>query len=148
MFTSLPLIIDKGQGFRRNLDVSSSVRSFIEIIVSCPLGSFAADPDFGFVFKNFRFQNFNEDKGVLFSSEPEKESSEYYSYKIQGHGINFNTFAHELKVGIERFEPRLKQVKVRMEYSPLQRSIEIIVSGKTNDNLNDNFEHIIKMHVW
>ena len=148
MFTSLPLIIDKGQGFRRNLDVSSSVRSFIEIIVSSPLGSFAADPDFGFVFKNFRFQNFNEDKGVLFSSEPEKESSEYYSYKIQGHGINFNTFAHELKVGIERFEPRLKQVKVRMEYSPLQRTIEIIVSGKTNDNLNDNFEHIIKMHVW
>lgn len=148
MFTSLPLRIEKGSGFRRNQDLSASVKSFIETLVSCPVGSAPANPDFGFVFKNFRFQNFNEDKGVLYTNEPDKEYSEFYNYKIQGHGVNFNTFAHELKVSIERFEPRLKQVKVRMDYSPVDRRIDIIVSGKTNDNLGDKFEHTIQMHVW
>lgn len=148
MFTSIPLKIEKGHGFCRNQNLDESIKSFIELIVSCPSGAYSADPDFGFVFKNFRFHAFNEEKGVLFSREPEKETSEFYKYKIQGHGVNFNTFAHELKISIERFEPRIRNVKVRMDYSPINRVIDIVVSGKTNDNLLEIFEHTIKMHVW
>ena len=148
MFTSIPLKIEKGQGLRRNQTITDSIKSFIEVIVSSPMGSFAADPDFGFVFKNFRFQIFNEEKGILFSPEPEKETSEYYKYKVQGHGVNFNTFAHELKESIEQYEPRLKLVKVSMEYSSVERIINIKVTGMTNDKLFEKFEHEIKMHVW
>lgn len=148
MYTNIPLQIEKGSGFKRQQNDVESIRSFIEILVSTPLGSFEADPGFGFVFKNFRFQNFNEDKGILYSSDPDNESSEYYRYKIQGHGINFNTFAHELKVAIEKYESRLKQVRVNMEYSAKEKKIDIIVTGVVNDKMSDKFEHIIKMHVW
>lgn len=148
MFTSIPIKIEKGRGFSRQQDVADSVRSSVELIVSSPLGSWAADRDFGFVFKNFRFQNFNEEKGILYSSDPDKEISNYYKYKIQGRGVNFNTFAHELKVSIERFEPRLKQVKVNMEYSSIKKQIDISISGLIGDKIVDKFEHKIKMHVW
>lgn len=143
-YTSLPLKIEKGKGFCRQLSVTDSIKAFIDIIVSTPVGIFSADPDFGFVFRNFRFQNFNEEKGVLYSVEPDKEVSEFYKYKIQGQGVNFNTFAHELKISIEKYEPRLRDVKVSMEYSSVNRVIDIIVTGKASDD----FEHKINMHVW
>jgi hypothetical protein len=148
MFTSIPIEIEKGKGFRSDSDVEQSVRSFIETIVCTPCGGFEADNEFGFIFKNFRFQNFNEDKGVLFSNSPDDDASEYYKYKIQGRGINFNTFAFELKRNIELFEPRLKQVKVNMDYAPKTKTIEIKISGSIDNMMNDKFVHTIKMHVW
>lgn len=162
MYISIPLSLQKNERgataagvtrigdvvFARSIDVADSIRSFIELLVNTPLGSYSPDSEFGFVFKNFRFQIFNEEKGVLYSSDPDNEISDYYKYKIQGHGVNFNTFAHELKMSIEKYEPRLKRVRVNMEYSSTSKNIDIVVTGKINDKISEDFEHIIKMHVW
>ena len=49
MYTSIPLVIDKGRGIRKEADVKSSIASFLDLLVSSPRGACSADPDFGFV---------------------------------------------------------------------------------------------------
>lgn len=148
MNTSLPLKIEKGKGLKKESDVKESVRSFLELLVSCPVGSCEADPEFGFVFKNFRFENFNEDKGVLYSPNPDGEVSDFYKYKIHGRGVNLNTFAHELKCSIAKYEPRLREPWVNMEYKSLEKTIVFTIRGIIGDTMTEKFEHKIKMHVW
>ena len=148
MYTAIPFAFRKPDGIRKETDTKESIRSFLDLLVSSPHGSCAADPEFGFIFKNFRFENFNEDKGILYSSNPEKETSVYHKHKIHGRSVNVNTFAFDLKKSIEQYEPRLKQVKVNMEYRMHEKTVVLTIQGKIGEKITEDFNHQIKIHVW
>ena len=148
MSISIPIRLTSASGLVREQDVSMAIRQFLELLVSTPCGSCESDPEFGFVFKNYRFENFNEDKGVLSSSGDEIFQSVYYKRKIQGRSINSNTFAHELKKSIEKYEPRLRQVRVNMEYRRLEKTVVLTVNGVIGEKITEPFMHQIKIHVW
>ena len=151
MYTSIPLVIDKGKGIRKEADVKSSIASFLDMLVSSPRGACGADPDFGFVLKNFRFENVNEARGVLYSpaNGGVEDMQSPYSYKIQGKSNNGQrTFALDLKKCIERYEPRLRQVKVNMEYRQVSKMVVLTITGLVGERISEKFEHIINIHVW
>lgn len=152
----LPLRFDKQQRFLRDDDISASVREFLNLIVATPCGSCELDTDFGFIFKNFRFQNFNEEKAVLFSTSGESDGNKihinenpvHYSWKIHGRSVNAGTFAQELKKSIETYEPRLRQVRVAMDYKRQEHMLNIRIEGRIGEELLEPFTHQIRVHVW
>ena len=149
MYLSVPLHTRIAGGLERDTKDVDSIKSFIELLVRTPKGSCESDPDFGFVFKSFRFENFNEERGVLYSSSNDDTSTAvYYKRKIQGRSINSNTFAHDLKKSIERYEPRLRQVNVSMEYTQKEKIILLTIRGVVGDTISETFSHKIKIHVW
>ena len=149
MYISIPLHTKDSGGLDRDTDIADSIRAFIELIVRTPKGSCEADREFGFVFKSFRFENFNEERGVLFSSANDDASQAvYYKRKIHGRSINSNTFAHDLNKIIERYEPRLRQVSVSMEYKQKEKIILLTIRGIVGETLGEPFSHKIKIHVW
>ena len=148
MYISIPIKIEKDRGIRMESDVKTSIASFLDMMVSSPRGVCRAEPDFGFVLKNFRFENVNEMKGVLYSPS-NVDADSPYSYKIQGKSTNGQkSFALQLKKNIERFEPRLKNVKVKMEYEQVSKIVVLTITGQVVDIISEKFEHVIKIHVW
>ena len=147
MYITIPFTIQR-TGIQKVADEKESIRDFLDLLVSTPHGGCAADPEFGFIFKNFRFENFNEDKGVLYSSNPDKELTVYRKHKIHGRSVNVNTFAYDLKKSIECYEPRLRQVKVNMEYKTIEKMVVLNISGLVGEKITEKFEHQIKIHVW
>lgn len=154
MFVRIPLHIDKNTEnpgrFETESDIHDSIRSFLNLLVGSYQGTFDADPEFGFVFKNYRFENFNEEKGVLYSSNADEDVSIYHKHKVHGKSTNLNTFAYDLKKSIEQYEKRLRNVSVDMKYKSVDKIVAVIITGKVvnTGNDNDKFEHVIKIHVW
>ena len=64
---SLPLQVGS-RGLTREEKLKKSLDASISLILSTPLFSTPADPQFGFVFNNLRFEMFNENEGVVFDS--------------------------------------------------------------------------------
>ncbi len=148
MYLSIPLRFSEKTGLSRVQDEAAAIREFLELLVSTPKGSCEADPEFGLVFKNSRFENFNEEKGVLSTVSGEDDNIAYYRHKIHGRSINSNTFAYDLKKSIERYEPRLRQVRVNMEYRKIEKTVVITVNGIIGEEIVEPFSHQIKIHVW
>ena len=148
MSITIPLKFVPHKGIGRDIDEASSIRSFIELMVSTPKGSCVSDPEFGFVFKNFRFENFNEERGVISPPENQTGVSPLYRRKVHGRSINNNTFAHDLKRMIEQYEPRLRSPKVVMEYHQKEKTIILTISGTIGEGFPEPFSHQIKIHVW
>lgn len=151
MYTIVPFHFGNKTGIAKTNDVKLSIASFLELLVSCPQGECESEPEFGFMLKNFRFENVNEERGVLYSANTNNadDSNNYYFYKIHGRSNNGQkTFALDLKKCIERYEPRLKQVKVNIEYLRLKKTVILTIKGKVGENISEDFEHSIKIHVW
>lgn len=150
MFISIPLSIDINNhtGFNKEADIRLSIKSFLDLLVSSYQGSSDADPQFGFIFKNFRFENFNEDKGVLFSANADDNYAIFHKHKIHGRSTNLNTFAHDLKKSIEKYENRLSNVNVDMKYVTVEKMIYIEITGLVGQEIKEKFSHTIPIHVW
>ena len=148
MSLTIPLQFSPRTGFKKDVSEVDSICSFIELLVATPKGSCESDPDFGFVFKSFRFENFNEERGVISSPDDTANQSVFYRHKVHGRSINSNPFAHDLKRSIEQYEPRLHNPKVVMEYKQKEKTIVLTVSGTVGDGLPEPFSHQIKIHVW
>lgn len=130
-YLSLPLSIDKG-GIRREDDLKRSIDMNLAMLISTPKHSCPADLDYGFVFNNFRFNIFNENEGVIFDSNPQLTfdyENGMYSRKISGKSQNINTFASELSIVINKYEPRLNNVKISMTYQRDEKIVYINVKG-------------------
>ena len=67
MFIKIPFQITNGN-IDTEVNLKKSVDNFIDLLVSSHLGHFKSDPEFGFVFKNFSFENFDEKKGTIANS--------------------------------------------------------------------------------
>lgn len=148
MNIKIPFSIQKGE-IQRDEDRISSINQFIELIVETQMGSFIPDKNFGFIFKNFQFEIFDEQKGTLKLPEKNRQNKEVkYEKKISGSAKNHNTFAYDLKKNIERYETRLKNVEVKMKYEQLGKIITLSVTAELNADKSTDYKHEIIFQVW
>lgn len=150
MNIELPLMIDKS-GLSRNQNVKQSIDSFISLLLNTPCYACAADPQFGFIFNNLRFEIFNENEGVVYNSEGTPNSGDLqqnlYLKKISGSSKNLNTFAAELKTAVNRYEKRLTNVAVTMTYIREERNIYVTVKGMIIDTQSD-YQYNTFIRIW
>lgn len=128
---SIPLQLTN-KGLRCIDKQKSSIDAVIRLIITTERFSTPADPQFGFVFNNLRFEMFNENEGVVFDSGDTDTMSNIqniYDKKISGSSKSINTFAAELKAVIEKYEKRLENIAVSMTYIREERQIYITVKG-------------------
>ena len=98
--TSISLPLNVGpKGLSREEKLKKSIDSSISLILSTAQFSTPADPQFGFVFNNLRFEMFNENEGVVYDSG-DTDSMDglqgIYDKKISGSSKSIHTFASEL----------------------------------------------------
>lgn len=144
MNIGIPLTLQKGR-LKKNTDLKTAIDAHIELLLSTPEGGCVADPEFGFVFNNLRFEIFDENEGVVLNSEA--EHSLLYEKKISGTSRNVNTFAVELKRQIEKYEQRLTEVQVTMSYIREHRKIYITVRG-TISEMQAEYQYQTSLNVW
>ena len=120
------------KGLQREDALKRSIDANIYLIITTERFSTPADPQFGFVFNNLRFEMFNENEGVVFDSGDTDTMSNIqgaYDKKISGSSKSINTFAAELKTAITKYEERLEKISVSMTYIREERLIYITVKG-------------------
>lgn len=148
-FISLPLEISS-QGFARKTQLRKSIDDMLQLLISVPQGAAIADPNFGFVFNNFTFENFNESDGTVYSSQSEildEENGLLYTKKISGSSKSLNTFAAELRTAINTYEPRLAEVTTSMTYIREERNIYIMVKGIIRETKED-YQYSTVLKIW
>ena len=116
--------------------IKESIDSFIELLVASPNGCFKADYNFGFIFQNFRYENCEANDTLR-------------SKKLYGLSVNKNNYAHDLKLTIEAYESRLKNVEVQMLYDPKIKQISLDVSGKYEEDYTEKkYQKNISFIIW
>lgn len=131
MNISIPLQLTS-KGLQCDDRLKSSIDASLYLIITTERFSTPADPQFGFVFNNLRFEMFNENEGVVFDSgdtETMNNIQGAYDKKISGSSKSVNTFAAELKSVITKYEERLEKISVSMTYIREERMIYITVKG-------------------
>lgn len=147
---AIPLQITK-DGLRLEEDVKKSVDKSIALLIQTSCYSWVADPQYGFVLKNLRFEIFNENEGTVYDSNDKSNTFRYnrpiYKMKVTGTSKNVSTFAADLKKAIETYEPRLKHVTATLTYIREERRIYVLVKGTLVDQQEDyQYETVIK--IW
>lgn len=150
MFIHLPLQVADGQLTKADT-TTASINAFLSMLLTTPCGSSVADPDFGFVFNNLRFEIFNENEGVVYDSEDvvhdTSNPADLYVKKISGSSKNLNTFAAELKHAIETYEKRLTGVSVSMTYIREAKDIYVTVRGFIPAEEKD-YQYTTNIKIW
>jgi len=145
----IPLRVKDGQISRTEV-LKKSINDFMHMLLTTPKFSVPADPQFGFVFNNLRFEIFNENEGVVYNSG---DTTDYgslnglYDKKISGSSKNLNTFAAELKKAVLTYEKRLEDVTVTMTYIREERQIYTTVKGVIAET-GANYTFTTKYKVW
>lgn len=145
-----------------NLDDSqmkASIDAFLRLLISSNKYDSIADEEFGFCLEDFRFEGFSLDraeflqrKSVVLDKSENTELAEIrnslYSKRLVGSSKNSDTFARELKKSIERYERRLREVQVNMDFQKNGNIIHIIVTGKINNAANSIYYNEFNVDVW
>jgi hypothetical protein len=161
MYIKIPFQINNGEIASEKDDVQS-INKFVQLIVSSYWKSFKPESDFGFGFKNFKFEIFDEINGTILNKKmneklinkpggkkiPDKRTDADYSKKINETSKNSNSFAFDLKNTIEKYECRLKGVYVDMKYGQREKKITLLIKGKINNEKEDDYAHEISFLVW
>lgn len=146
----IPFLINN-KGLLRTEDPKASNDQTLSLLLTTPCYSCAADPEFGFIFNNMRFEIFNENEGVVYNSSDSASIFEgqegLYEKKITGSSKNLNTFASELKTVINKYEKRLKDVSVSMTYIREERKIYVTVKGMIAETEAD-YQYTTTINVW
>lgn len=145
----IPLDV-KAQRFAREQDIKKAIDASLNLILTTQQYSTPADPQFGFVFVNLRFEIFNESEGVVYNSGDPKDVhglTGLYDKKISGSSKNLNTFAAELKEVINRYEKRLGNVAVTMTYIREERKIYVTIKG-TILSTKESYTYTTTISVW
>lgn len=138
------------KGIQRESNLKRSIDAVIHLIMTTPRYSTPADPQFGFVFNNLRFEMFNENEGVVFDSgdtDTMNNLQGLYEKKISGSSRSINTFAAELKAAIGQYEKRLDKISVSMTYIREERLIYITVKG-TIISTGEDYKCDQTIRVW
>ena len=147
---AIPFQIVKG-GLARTEDTKKAIDQSLALLMTTPCFSCAADPLYGFIFNNLRFEIVNEKEGVVMNSALGKDLLEarlgLYDKKISGSSNNLNTFAAELKQTIQLYEPRLRDVSVSMTYMREERKIYVTVKGVQVEN-GAPYQNSSIINVW
>ena len=147
---AIPLRIAKG-GLSRTEDPKKAIDSALALLMTTPCYTSVADPQYGFIFNNLRFEIFNENEGVVYNSASRERLMEdrenLYDKKISGSSTNLNTFAAELKQTIEAYEKRLGDVSVSMTYIREERKIYVTVKGRVLET-GKPYQYASVINVW
>ncbi len=146
---SLPLHVSS-KGLAREEKLKKSLDASIYLILTSPQFCTPADPHFGFVFNNLRFEMFNENEGVVYDSGDTNSMDDLqgiYDKKISGSSKSINTFASELKESVLKYERRLEEVAVSMTYIREERLIYITVKGVVVST-KENYVYKQTIRVW
>ncbi len=161
MYIKIPFHINKGE-IETEKEDNQSINKFIELIVSSYWRSFKPESDFGFGFKNFKFEIFDEINGTILNKKisekfynktngkriPDFNTDNNYTKKINETSKNSNSFACDLKNTIEKYECRLKDVYVDMKYTQKEKMITLFIKGKINNEKGNDYTHEISFQVW
>ncbi|MBO4249766.1 MAG: GPW/gp25 family protein [Paludibacteraceae bacterium] len=131
---TIPISIRKG-ALERTEGLAEAITSNLSLLVSTPRYLTAADPHFGFVFNNLKFENVNEKEGVV------------YNRKLSGSSKNINTYAAELQKAILEYEPRLQDVKVNMTYVREEKQIYTTVDAVISETQKP-YQFTTTIKVW
>ena len=147
---AIPLRIAKGE-LSRVEDPKKAIDGSLGMLLTTPCFSCVADPQYGFIFNNLRFEILNENEGVVYNSSGSMRLMEgaegLYEKKISGSSNNLNTFASVLKDTILKYEKRLTDVSVAMTYMREERRIYITVKGTIAEN-GAKYQYTSIINVW
>lgn len=145
---SIPLQIT-GKGFLREESLDKSIAQSISMLLQTPCQSCVSDPQYGFVFKNLRFEIFNESDGTIYNSMDDISANEkrLYNMKASGSSKNVNTFASELKAAIVKYEPRLSDINTTMTYVREEKKIYITVNGVITET-GKEYSYNTIIRIW
>ena len=147
---AIPFHVVKG-GLARTEDPRQAIDQSLALLMTTPCFSCAADPQYGFIFNNLRFEIVNEKEGVVLDSAHGRDLLEshlgLYEKKISGSSNNLNTFAADLKQTIQRYEPRLSDVSVSMTYMREERKIYVTVKGVLAED-GKPYQYSSIINVW
>ena len=147
---SIPLQIAGGT-LAKTEDPKKAIDNALALLMSTPCFSAAADPEYGFVFNNLRFEIFDENEGVVYNSSGSRRLLDgwegLYEKKISGSSNTLNTFAAELKETIETYEKRLTNISVSMTYIREERKIYINVKGVIEET-GKKYQYSSIINVW
>lgn len=146
---SIPLNVLKS-GLARQENLKASIDESLFMLLTTPQYRNVADPNYGFVFNNMRFEIFDEHEGVIYNSGDtiyESGLKDIYSKKISGSSKNINTFAAELKEVVRKYEKRLEDVSVTMTYIREERQIYITIKGVIVSS-KENYVFTNILRVW
>ena len=147
-YLSIPLQITE-KGLLREEHLDKSIDMAIAMLLQTPYYGSPADPQYGFVFKNLRFEIFNENDGTI--EEPQESLSpqdhRLYEIKVSGSSKNINTFAAELKEAIVRNEPRLSDVSATLIYVREEKKIYVTVKGVITET-GKEYQYQTTIKIW
>ena len=146
---TIPLEV-KGQRLAREEHIKKAIDEWLNLILTTQQYSTPADPQFGFVFVNLRFEIFNESEGVVYNSGGSEDvhgQDGLYDKKISGSSKNLNTFAAELREVIDSYEKRLGNVAVTMTYIREERLIYVTIKG-TIIKTKEPYTYTTTISVW
>lgn len=130
-------------------DMKKSVDSFIALLLSSKKHSCIADDDFGFIFENLRYENIDPNRGLFIDNENNTIlRSSIYDKKINGTGKNANSFAKEIKNSIEKYEKRLENVEISIDFQQKGKIVCIMVNGILCDHRNTPYSYEFKINIW
>ena len=140
-------------------DVKSSIDAFLTVLISSNKFDCVADDEFGFCLEDFRYEAFSTERAKFLETKSipkdplentllREINSPLYAKRLAGNSKNADTFARELKNSIERYEKRLKDVTVNMDFQMRGRIIHITVTGKINDPTNGFYYYEKNVEVW
>jgi len=116
--------------------IKDSIDNFLDLLVVSPNGSFKADYHFGFIFQNFRYENCDSREQIR-------------DKKLFGESVNKNNYAYDLKLTIEAYEPRLKNVQVKMHYDPKVKKVSLDILGKYEEAYTEKvYQKNISFLIW
>lgn len=130
-------------------DMKKSVDSFIALLLSSKKHSCIADDDFGFIFENLRYENIDPNRGLFIDNENNTIlRSSIYDKKINGTGKNANSFAKEIKNSIEKYEKRLENIEISIDFQQKGKIVCIMVNGILCDHRNTPYSYEFKINIW
>ena len=142
-----------------NNNMKESIDTFLRLLISSNKYDSIADEDFGFCLEDFRYEGFSPESGqFLDRPQVSKDKTEntmlneirdpLYSKRLIGNSKRPDTFARELKSSIERYEKRLKDISVTMDFQKNGRLIHVIVTGVINNAANTLYYNEFNIEVW
>lgn len=140
-------------------NLKASIDAFLKFLISSNKYDSIADENFGFCLEDFRYEGFSPESGqFLERRQVSKDKSEnnmlneirnpLYGKRLIGNSKRPDTFARELKDCIERYEKRLKNVSVNMDFQKNGRLIHIIVTGVIDNVALTQYYNEFNIEVW
>lgn len=140
-------------------DVKNSIDAFLSMLIGSNKSNCIADDEFGFSLEDFRYEAFSTERAKFLETkslpkDPTENTmlrdiySPLYAKRLVGNSKNTDTFARELKTNIERYEKRLKDVSVIMDFQMHGKIIHITVNGNINDQTNAFYHYEKNVEVW